>query len=275
MRVCKWRPAIRPAATGGPCMEPRQGRQPVGSRGTTTAPPALVLTAASRSLWLYCSTSTMGPTGSSGPPGPRSLGAGPSACGRRRPAGPRAPPPPPAPTSTPSAPPTARSRPSDLRTENPGPSSTVRLFRAQRAEALTGRAGASRKSRSSSAASGALPEEGASMPHALQPGGTCRAGVSLGPPRPEHRFWGPVGLSACPAAGLRQGTSVAPRVQERQGRRPGHSDSDPSHGPVLLQRLVPIPSHLPAPRGGRRHTCLAWGPWAPVAEGCPVGAGRT
>lgn len=187
MRVCKWRPAIRPAATGGPCMEPRQGRQPVGSRGTTTAPPALVLTAASRSLWLYCSTSTMGPTGSSGPPGPRSLGAGPSACGRRRPAGPRAPPPPPAPTSTPSAPPTARSRPSDLRTENPGPSSTVRLFRAQRAEALTGRAGASRKSRSSSAASGALPEEGASMPHALQPGGTQHAG--------QGSAWGPRGQS--------------------------------------------------------------------------------
>lgn len=55
------------------CEPPRSG---AAGRACDSARPSPALTAASRSFWLYCSTSTIGPTGSSGAPGLRSHGAG-------------------------------------------------------------------------------------------------------------------------------------------------------------------------------------------------------
>ena len=72
------------AETGRPAAGPPGSGAASGAYDVAHPRPARTLTAKSRSFWLYCSTSTIGPNGSSGAPGPRSHGGGPGICGRDR-----------------------------------------------------------------------------------------------------------------------------------------------------------------------------------------------
>ena len=72
--TCKWTCPVLPAATQGKLV-----LRAVGLSSPWT--PCLALTAASMSFWVYCSTSTMEPKGSSGLPGPKTQGGGSSTCG--------------------------------------------------------------------------------------------------------------------------------------------------------------------------------------------------
>ena len=278
---------------------PPPGLQPAGggcSPGTSpplpTAP--LALTAVSRSFWLYCSTSTMGPTGSSGALGPRSHGAGPSSCratetgwAASSPGTPLCPVGSPDGTEQPGAAPRAHGplTPSDPQHVKAGPLGVSLRHRGD--EPLTGMPGAPAKSRSSSWASRGLPEECASVPRALRPEENTRAVcVRRGRPRLSPRATGsmfgtrgPCSPSGCPPL-LSEGPHGHRRAQTRLQTclraRPGQLGPGHCLCPPPCGWALPL-SHDLCGSDSRppQRTCWAPGPQAPAPGGCLAGAGQT